>query len=101
MQPSTSQSSNETSRQAARRERSLNKMPAMQRVAMELEKASASPSGANAGYKDSNIKNSIEIEPEDSDAGVGCTIGALPPPLRLTNGAFQSAVEVIESDTVS
>lgn len=98
MRPSPSQSGSETSRQAARREKSLNKIPAMQRVAMALEQASSSPLSAKS---EAGIKKSVEIEVGESDAGVGFAIGALPPLVPLTNGAFQSAVEDIESDIVS
>ncbi|KFY45154.1 hypothetical protein V494_01121 [Pseudogymnoascus sp. VKM F-4513 (FW-928)] len=98
MHPSPSQSGSETSRQAARREKSLNKIPAMQRVAMALEQASSSPPSAKAEAKVPAIKKSIEVDVDDSGAGVGFAIGALPPSLPLTNGAFQSPVEDIESD---
>ncbi|KFZ11599.1 hypothetical protein V502_07487 [Pseudogymnoascus sp. VKM F-4520 (FW-2644)] len=95
MRPSPSQSSSETSRQAARREKSLNKIPAMQRVAMELDQASSSPLSAKS---EAGIKKSVEIEVGESDAGVGFAIGALPPLVPLTNGAFQSPIEGEESD---
>ncbi|KFY15342.1 hypothetical protein V492_02057 [Pseudogymnoascus sp. VKM F-4246] len=101
MHPSPSQSGSETSRQAARREKSLNKIPAMQRVAMALEQASSSPPSAKAEAKVPAIKKSIEVDVDDSGAGVGFAIGALPPSLPLTNGAFQSPVEDVESDIVS
>ncbi|OBT69936.1 hypothetical protein VE03_00414 [Pseudogymnoascus sp. 23342-1-I1] len=97
MRPSPSQWSSETSRQAARREKSLNKIPAMQRVAMALEQASSSPLSAKSEVEVPGIKKSIEVG-EDSDAGVGFATGALPPLLPLTNGAFQNAVEDTESD---
>lgn len=100
MRPSPSQSTSESARQAARREKSLNKIPAMQRVAMALEQASSSPLSAKSEAKASGIKKSIEVA-DDSDAGVGFAIGALPPLLPLTNGAFQNAVEDTESDIVS
>lgn len=100
MRPSPSQSSSETARQAARREKSLNKIPAMQRVAMALEQASSSPLSAKSEVEVPGIKKSIEVV-GDSDAGVGFAIGALPPLLPLTNGAFQNAVEDTESDIVS
>ncbi|KFY93511.1 hypothetical protein V498_04379 [Pseudogymnoascus sp. VKM F-4517 (FW-2822)] len=98
MRPSPSQSSSETSRQAAKREKSLNKIPAMQRVAMALEQASSSPLSAKSAVEVPEIKKSTEIEVDDSGAGVGFAIGALPPLLPLTNGAFQSAVDDTESD---
>ncbi|OBT77813.1 hypothetical protein VF21_03275 [Pseudogymnoascus sp. 05NY08] len=97
MRPSPSQSSSETARQAARREKSLNKIPAMQRVAMEIEQASSSPLSAKSVAEVPGIKKSIEVV-DDSDAGVGFAIGALPSLLPLTNGAFQNAVEDTESD---
>lgn len=101
MRPSPSQSGSETSRQAARREKSLNKIPAMQRVAMELDQALSSPLSAKSKGEVAGIKKSIEIEVGESDAGVGFAIGALPPLVPLTNGAFQSAAEDVESDIVS
>lgn len=101
MRPSPSQSSSETARQAARREKSLNKIPAMQRVAMALEQASSSPLSAKSVAEVPGIKKSVEAEVDDSGAGVGFAIGALPPLLPLTNGAFQNAVEDTESDIVS
>lgn len=101
MRPSGSQSSSETSRQAARREKSLNKIPAMQRVAMDLEQASSSPLSAKSEAEAPGIKKSIEAEVDDSGAGVGFATGALPLLLPLTNGAFQSPVEDVESDIVS
>lgn len=101
MRPSPSQSSSETSRQAARREKSLNKIPAMQRVAMELEQASSSPLSAKSEVEVPGIKKSIEVEVDESDAGVGFAIGALPPLVPLTNGAFQRVVEDVEPDIVS
>ncbi|ELR03415.1 hypothetical protein VC83_06931 [Pseudogymnoascus destructans] len=97
MRPSPSQSSSETSRQAARREKGLNKIPAMQRVAMALEQASSSPLRAKSVAEVPGIKKSIEVV-DDSEAGVGFAIGALPSLLPLTNGAFQNAVEDTESD---
>lgn len=95
-----SQSGSETSRQAARREKSLNKIPAMQRVAMELEQASSSPSSVISEVEVPEIKKSIEVDVDDSGAGVGFAIGALSPLLPLTNGAFQSPMEDIESEIV-
>jgi hypothetical protein len=95
-----SQSSSETSRQAARREKSLNKIPAMQRVAMEIEQASSSPPSAKSEADVPGIKKSIEVDVDDSGAGVGFATGALPPLLPLTNGTFQSPMEGVESEIV-
>lgn len=71
----------------------------MQRVAMELEQASSSPLSAKSKAGVPEIKKSIEVEVDDT--AIGFAIGALPPLVPLTNGAFQNAVEDLESDIVS
>lgn len=67
---------------------------------MEIEQASSSPPSAKSEAEVSKIKKSIEVDVDDSGAGVGFAIGALPPLLPLTNGTFQSPMEGVESETV-
>ncbi|KFY65212.1 hypothetical protein V497_01471 [Pseudogymnoascus sp. VKM F-4516 (FW-969)] len=70
----------------------------MQRVAMEIEQASSSPPSAKPEAEVPEIKKSIEVDVDDSGAGVGFATGALPPLLPLTNGTFQSPMEGVESE---
>lgn len=82
-------------RQAAKREKSLNKVPAMQRVAMELAQALSSPSPIMSDIEKSDVKMTDSSEAEDSDAGVGFASSALPPFKSLSGSARQS----LESET--
>jgi len=88
-------------RQDAKREKSLNKIPAMQRVAMELAKEAASSSPTVTQIEDS-VEVSGAWEPEsEATVGFATTTDALSPFKSLFSNARHTLKNGIQEDLVS
>lgn len=98
MSPPSSQSS---AKQDAKREKSLNKIPAMERVAMELARESASSSPTKAGIEDSVEVNGAGEPESEAIVGFATTTEALSPFKSLSSTARHTLENETQEDLVS